>query len=95
VSHNMFHTFISNSSVATPHLSCKQKPVLNHAQKRACNTATCVTHRLADFLSRSGGVGKNNFVPTNVGSKAFVCLKKTKSRKQPLNYCIICEFTQN
>ncbi|XP_030338855.1 calcitonin gene-related peptide 2 isoform X3 [Strigops habroptila] len=41
------------------------------AQKRACNTATCVTHRLADFLSRSGGMGKNNFVPTNVGSKAF------------------------
>ncbi|XP_005426370.1 calcitonin gene-related peptide 2 isoform X3 [Geospiza fortis] len=41
------------------------------AQKRACNTATCVTHRLADFLSRSGAVGKNNFVPTNVGSKAF------------------------
>ncbi|KAM9373001.1 calcitonin gene-related peptide 2 isoform 2-T2 [Phaethornis superciliosus] len=41
------------------------------AQKRACNTATCVTHRLADFLSRSGGVGKSNFVPTNVGSKAF------------------------
>uniref|UniRef100_A0A8C8VHS7 Calcitonin related polypeptide beta n=1 Tax=Pelusios castaneus TaxID=367368 RepID=A0A8C8VHS7_9SAUR len=41
------------------------------AQKRACNTATCVTHRLADFLNRSGGVGKNNFVPTNVGSKAF------------------------
>ncbi|XP_061469093.1 calcitonin gene-related peptide 2 isoform X2 [Rhineura floridana] len=40
-------------------------------QKRACNTATCVTHRLADFLSRSGGVGKNNFIPTNVGSKAF------------------------
>ncbi|KFQ45484.1 PREDICTED: calcitonin gene-related peptide 2 isoform X3 [Nestor notabilis] len=40
-------------------------------QKRACNTATCVTHRLADFLSRSGGMGKNNFVPTNVGSKAF------------------------
>ncbi|KAM4617782.1 calcitonin gene-related peptide 2 isoform 2-T2 [Discoglossus pictus] len=41
------------------------------AQKRGCNTATCVTHRLADFLSRSGGMGKNNFVPTNVGSKAF------------------------
>ncbi|XP_073460064.1 calcitonin gene-related peptide 2 isoform X2 [Aquarana catesbeiana] len=40
-------------------------------QKRACNTATCVTHRLADFLSRSGGMAKNNFVPTNVGSKAF------------------------
>ncbi|XP_053304343.1 calcitonin gene-related peptide 2 isoform X3 [Spea bombifrons] len=41
------------------------------AQKRSCNTATCVTHRLADFLSRSGGMGKSNFVPTNVGSKAF------------------------
>ncbi|XP_057186393.1 calcitonin gene-related peptide-like isoform X2 [Triplophysa rosa] len=41
------------------------------AHKRACNTATCVTHRLADFLSRSGGVGNSNFIPTNVGSKAF------------------------
>ncbi|XP_071371944.1 calcitonin/calcitonin-related polypeptide, alpha [Centroberyx affinis] len=41
------------------------------AQKRACNTATCVTHRLADFLSRSGGMGHSNFVPTNVGAKAF------------------------
>lgn len=41
------------------------------AQKRGCNTATCVTHRLADFLSRSGGMGNSNFVPTNVGAKAF------------------------
>ncbi|KAF7703457.1 hypothetical protein HF521_022464 [Silurus meridionalis] len=41
------------------------------AQKRACNTATCVTHRLADFLNRSGGIGSNKFVPTNVGSHAF------------------------
>ncbi|XP_012889587.1 PREDICTED: calcitonin gene-related peptide 2 [Dipodomys ordii] len=41
------------------------------AHKRACNTATCVTHRLAGLLSRSGGVVKDNFVPTNVGSKAF------------------------
>ncbi|XP_020794696.1 calcitonin/calcitonin-related polypeptide, alpha [Boleophthalmus pectinirostris] len=40
-------------------------------QKRGCNTATCVTHRLADFLSRSGGLGYSNFVPTNVGSQAF------------------------
>ncbi|XP_018924442.1 calcitonin gene-related peptide-like isoform X3 [Cyprinus carpio] len=43
----------------------------NSKQKRACNTATCVTHRLADFLSRSGGMGNSNFVPTNVGSQAF------------------------
>ncbi|XP_068586741.1 calcitonin/calcitonin-related polypeptide, alpha isoform X2 [Cebidichthys violaceus] len=41
------------------------------AQKRACNTATCVTSRLADFLSRSGGLGHSNFVPTNVGAQAF------------------------
>ncbi|XP_075327117.1 calcitonin/calcitonin-related polypeptide, alpha [Odontesthes bonariensis] len=41
------------------------------AQKRACNTATCVTHRLADFLSRSGGLGHSNYVPTNVGALAF------------------------
>ncbi|XP_006904809.1 calcitonin gene-related peptide 2 [Pteropus alecto] len=41
------------------------------AQKRTCNTATCVTHRLADLLSRSGGVVKSNFVPTNVGSETF------------------------
>ncbi|MBZ3878750.1 Calcitonin gene-related peptide 2 [Sciurus carolinensis] len=41
------------------------------AQKRACNTATCVANRLAGLLSRSGGVVKDNFVPTNVGSKAF------------------------
>nr|AAA40847.1 alpha-type calcitonin gene-related peptide [Rattus norvegicus] len=41
------------------------------AQKRSCNTATCVTHRLAGLLRRSGGVVKDNFVPTNVGSEAF------------------------
>ncbi|XP_021024745.1 calcitonin gene-related peptide 2 [Mus caroli] len=41
------------------------------SQKRSCNTATCVTHRLADLLSRSGGVLKDNFVPTDVGSEAF------------------------
>ncbi|XP_062403588.1 calcitonin gene-related peptide-like [Sardina pilchardus] len=41
------------------------------AQKRACNTATCVTHRLADFLSRSGGIASSSFVPTNVGAHAF------------------------
>ncbi|XP_017526969.2 calcitonin gene-related peptide 2 [Manis javanica] len=41
------------------------------AQKRSCNTATCVTHRLAGLLSRSGGVVKNDFVPTDVGSEAF------------------------
>ncbi|KAM5223011.1 calcitonin gene-related peptide 2-like [Hipposideros larvatus] len=41
------------------------------AQKRGCNTATCVTDKLAGLLSRSGGMLKSNFVPTYVGSKAF------------------------
>ncbi|XP_006865843.1 PREDICTED: calcitonin gene-related peptide 2-like [Chrysochloris asiatica] len=41
------------------------------AQKRACKTATCVTHQLAGLLSRSGGIVKSNFVPTDVGSNAF------------------------
>uniref|UniRef100_A0A8C3YMA2 Calcitonin peptide-like domain-containing protein n=1 Tax=Catagonus wagneri TaxID=51154 RepID=A0A8C3YMA2_9CETA len=38
------------------------------AQERS-NTATCVTHKMAGWLSRSGSVVKNNFMPTNVGSK--------------------------
>ncbi|KAJ8777628.1 hypothetical protein J1605_014281 [Eschrichtius robustus] len=41
------------------------------AQKRSCNTATGVTHKMAGWLSRSGSVIKRNFMPTNVGSKAF------------------------
>ncbi|XP_034017704.1 calcitonin/calcitonin-related polypeptide, alpha [Thalassophryne amazonica] len=53
------------------------------AQKRACNTATCVTHRLADFLSRSGGLGYSNFVPTNVGAKAFGRRKRWDSVSTP------------
>ncbi|KAM4846811.1 calcitonin gene-related peptide 1-like [Thomomys bottae] len=41
------------------------------AEKRSCNTATCMTHRLAGLLSRSGGIVKDDFVPTNVDSNAF------------------------
>ncbi|XP_056135200.1 calcitonin/calcitonin-related polypeptide, alpha [Lampris incognitus] len=52
------------------HLAAQQKSS-GAAQKRACNTSTCVTHRLADFLSRSGGIGSSSFVPTNVGADAF------------------------
>ncbi|XP_045412487.1 calcitonin gene-related peptide 2-like [Lemur catta] len=40
-------------------------------QKRACNTATYITHQLAGLLSRSRGVVKSNCMPTNVGSKVF------------------------
>ncbi|XP_072905599.1 calcitonin/calcitonin-related polypeptide, alpha isoform X2 [Hemitrygon akajei] len=40
-------------------------------EKRACKTATCATHRLADFLSRTGGIGSSDFIPTDVGANAF------------------------
>ncbi|XP_055278489.1 calcitonin receptor-stimulating peptide 2 [Moschus berezovskii] len=41
------------------------------AQKRSCNRAICVTHKMAGSLSRSGSEIKRNFMSTNVGSKAF------------------------
>ncbi|NP_998912.1 calcitonin receptor-stimulating peptide 2 precursor [Sus scrofa] len=39
------------------------------AQEKSCNTASCVTHKMTGWLSRSGSVAKNNFMPTNVDSK--------------------------
>ncbi|CAO2582933.1 Calcitonin gene-related peptide 2 [Lemmus lemmus] len=66
---------IHNEQHAKDQLSTSEEKLemlfLASAQKRACNTATCVTHRLADFLSKSGGIAKGNYVPTNVGSKAY------------------------
>ncbi|XP_042636737.1 calcitonin gene-related peptide 2-like [Orycteropus afer afer] len=41
------------------------------AQKTACNTVTCVTHRLAGLLSRSGGMVKTKVLPSNMGSETF------------------------
>ncbi|XP_077103270.1 calcitonin gene-related peptide 1 isoform X2 [Siphateles boraxobius] len=49
------------------------------AQKRACNTATCVTHRLADSLSRSGGMGRSGFIRTDVGPDAFGRRRRRRS----------------
>ncbi|XP_061570591.1 skin calcitonin gene-related peptide [Cololabis saira] len=40
-------------------------------QKRKCNTATCVTQRLADFLVRSSNTIGTVYVPTDVGSNAY------------------------
>ncbi|XP_037067189.1 calcitonin gene-related peptide 2-like isoform X2 [Peromyscus leucopus] len=60
---------ISSSEMMLPMLFLASASIT--PQKKSCNTATCVTHRLAGLLSRSGGVVKDNFVPTNVGSKAF------------------------
>ncbi|XP_015252999.1 PREDICTED: islet amyloid polypeptide [Cyprinodon variegatus] len=43
----------------------------HHLQKRKCNTATCVTQRLADFLVRSSNTIGAVYVPTNVGSSTY------------------------
>ncbi|KAF0881908.1 CRSP2 protein, partial [Crocuta crocuta] len=41
------------------------------AQKSSCNSAPCVTHRLAGLLARTEHVVKNTFSPTSIGSEAF------------------------
>ncbi|XP_029969449.1 islet amyloid polypeptide [Salarias fasciatus] len=46
-------------------------PHSHHIEKRKCNTATCVTQRLADFLVRSSNTIGTVYVPTNVGSAAY------------------------
>uniref|UniRef100_A0A1A7XSE8 Islet amyloid polypeptide n=2 Tax=Iconisemion striatum TaxID=60296 RepID=A0A1A7XSE8_9TELE len=43
----------------------------HHLEKRKCNTATCVTQRLADFLVRSSNTIGTVYVPTNVGSSTY------------------------
>ncbi|XP_069013061.1 calcitonin gene-related peptide 2 [Embiotoca jacksoni] len=43
----------------------------HHIQKRKCNTATCVTQRLADFLVRSSNTIGTVYIPTNVGSATY------------------------
>ncbi|XP_032895377.1 islet amyloid polypeptide [Amblyraja radiata] len=40
-------------------------------KKRKCNTATCVTQRLVDFLSRSNKNLGAFYTPTNVGSNTY------------------------
>ncbi|XP_069763737.1 islet amyloid polypeptide isoform X2 [Narcine bancroftii] len=40
-------------------------------KKRKCNTATCVTQRLADFLSRSNTYLGTFYTPTDVGSNTY------------------------
>uniref|UniRef100_A0A8D3B4B3 Calcitonin peptide-like domain-containing protein n=1 Tax=Scophthalmus maximus TaxID=52904 RepID=A0A8D3B4B3_SCOMX len=43
----------------------------HHMEKRKCNTATCVTQRLADFLVRSSNTIGTVYAPTNVGSSTY------------------------
>ncbi|NXU48800.1 IAPP protein, partial [Turnix velox] len=43
----------------------------HHLEKRKCNTATCVTQRLADFLVRSSSNIGAIYSHTNVGSNTY------------------------
>ncbi|XP_030004291.1 islet amyloid polypeptide [Sphaeramia orbicularis] len=54
----------------------------HNIQKRKCNTATCVTQRLADFLVRSSNTIGTVYAPTNVGSAAY----GKRDQLQPPNY---------
>ncbi|XP_060635676.2 islet amyloid polypeptide [Anolis sagrei] len=58
------------------------KAVKSHRlEKRRCNTATCVTQRLADFLVRSSNTIGAIYSPTNVGSNTY-----GKRDKEPPSY---------
>ncbi|XP_054844844.1 islet amyloid polypeptide [Eublepharis macularius] len=57
------------------------KPKSHRLEKRKCNTATCVTQRLADFLVRSSNTFGAIYSPTNVGSNTY-----GKRDKEPPNY---------
>uniref|UniRef100_A0A3P9Q717 Calcitonin peptide-like domain-containing protein n=1 Tax=Poecilia reticulata TaxID=8081 RepID=A0A3P9Q717_POERE len=48
-----------------------QREAHSNEQKRKCNTATCVTQRLADFVVRSSNTIGTVYVPTNVGSSTY------------------------
>ncbi|XP_019508373.1 PREDICTED: calcitonin gene-related peptide 1-like [Hipposideros armiger] len=37
--------------------------------KRACNTATCLTHKLAGLLSQTGSVANTNLLPPDMVAK--------------------------
>ncbi|MBN3286241.1 IAPP protein, partial [Polyodon spathula] len=59
--------------VLTMTLNCLNATPANrgHLEKRRCNTATCVTQRLADFLVRSSNSIGTVYTPTNVGSNTY------------------------
>ncbi|XP_062863026.1 islet amyloid polypeptide [Trichomycterus rosablanca] len=43
----------------------------HHIEKRRCNTATCMTQRLADFLVRSSNTVGTVYIPTDIGGNTF------------------------
>ncbi|XP_072259170.1 islet amyloid polypeptide isoform X1 [Pyxicephalus adspersus] len=63
------HTLITPTNGVSPLVTTREKR--NQIEKRKCNTATCVTQRLADFLVRSNNHHGPIYTPTNVGSFTY------------------------
>ncbi|XP_017744117.1 islet amyloid polypeptide [Rhinopithecus roxellana] len=75
--------FLIVLSVALNHL--KATPIESHqVEKRKCNTATCATQRLANFLVRSSNNFGSILSSTNVGSNTYG--KRNALKREPLNY---------
>ncbi|XP_077627302.1 islet amyloid polypeptide [Crocuta crocuta] len=66
----------------------KATPIESHqVEKRKCNTATCATQRLANFLIRSSNNLGAILSPTNVGSNTYGKRNTVEIlNKEPLNY---------
>lgn len=59
----------------------------HQVEKRKCNTATCATQRLANFLIRSSNNLGAILSPTNVGSNTYGKRNTVEIlNKEPLNY---------
>ncbi|XP_045869572.1 islet amyloid polypeptide [Meles meles] len=73
-------------SLALNHL--KAIPIKSHQmEKRKCNTATCVTQRLANFLVRSSNNLGAILSPTDVGSNTYGKRNTAEIlNKGPMNY---------
>ncbi|XP_073480186.1 islet amyloid polypeptide [Aquarana catesbeiana] len=63
------HTLITPTNGMSPLVTTREKR--NQIEKRKCNTATCVTQRLADFLVRTNNHHGPIHSPTNVGSFTY------------------------
>ncbi|XP_027630243.1 islet amyloid polypeptide isoform X4 [Tupaia chinensis] len=66
-------------------------PVESHqVEKRKCNTATCATQRLANFLVRSSNNLGAVLPPTNVGSNTYGKRNALGVlNREPLNYLTV------
>ncbi|XP_025948490.1 islet amyloid polypeptide [Dromaius novaehollandiae] len=67
----MSRNALSGLSEAMPEQAAAKPKSSHHLEKRKCNTATCVTQRLADFLVRSSNNIGAIYSPTNVGSNTY------------------------